>query len=132
MLNLFLRFVFLALGLKGAAYTVPGIVAPDFLGLLQVAMILWLANETLGRLIKFLAFIPIFLSLGCLTWFINGAVFLWVGQMANEWGLGFRVDGFGSACLGALITSIISGLLGWIFIRPKKPKRPDQEILPPE
>lgn len=53
MLTLFLRFVFLALGLQGAAYTVPGIVAPDFLGLLQVAMILWLANETLGRLIKF-------------------------------------------------------------------------------
>ena len=132
MLNLLLRFVFLALGLQGSAYTIPGIVAPDFLGLLQVSVILWLANETLGRLIKFLAFIPIFLSLGCLTWFINGAIFLWVGQMADQWGLGFRVDGFTSACLGALMTSVVSGLLGWIFIRPKKPKRPDQEILPPE
>jgi len=30
------------------------------------------------------------------------------------------------------MTSVVSGLLGWIFIRPKKPKRPDQEILPPE
>lgn len=132
MLNLLLRFVFLALGLQGSAYTIPGIMAPDFLGLLQVSVILWLANETLGRLIKFLAFIPIFLSLGCLTWFINGAVFLWVGQMADQWGLGFRVDGFTSACLGALMTSVVSGLLGWIFIRPTKPKRPDQEILPPE
>ncbi|HCG36986.1 MAG: phage holin family protein [Holophagaceae bacterium] len=132
MLNLLLRFVFLALGLQGSAYTIPGIMAPDFLGLLQVSVILWLANETLGRLIKFLAFIPIFLSLGCLTWFINGAIFLWVGQMADQWGLGFRVDGFTSACLGALMTSVVSGLLGWIFIRPKKPKRPDQEILPPE
>jgi len=132
MLNLLLRFVFLAVGLQGSAYTIPGIMAPDFLGLLQVSVILWLANETLGRLIKFLAFIPIFLSLGCLTWFINGAIFLWVGQMADQWGLGFRVDGFTSACLGALMTSVVSGLLGWIFIRPKKPKRPDQEILPPE
>lgn len=132
MLNLLLRFIFLALGLQGSAYTIPGIMAPDFLGLLQVSVILWLANETLGRLIKFLAFIPIFLSLGCLTWFINGAIFLWVGQMADQWGLGFRVDGFTSACLGALMTSVVSGLLGWIFIRPKKPKRPDQEILPPE
>ena len=132
MLNLLLRFVFLALGLQGSAYTIPGIMAPDFLGLLQVSVILWLANETLGRLIKFLAFIPIFLSLGCLTWFINGAIFLWVGQMADQWGLGFRVDGFTSACLGALMTSVVSGLLGWIFIRPKKPNRPDQEILPPE
>jgi len=120
MLNLLLRFVFLALGLQGSAYTIPGIMAPDFLGLLQVSVILWLANETLGRLIKFLAFIPIFLSLGCLTWFINGAIFLWVGQMADQWGLGFRVDGFTSACLGALMTSVVSGLLGWIFIRPKK------------
>ncbi|MFZ9186350.1 MAG: phage holin family protein, partial [Holophagaceae bacterium] len=115
MLNLLLRFVFLALGLQGSAYTIPGIMAPDFLGLLQVSVILWLANETLGRLIKFLAFIPIFLSLGCLTWFINGAIFLWVGQMADQWGLGFRVDGFTSACLGALMTSVVSGLLGWIF-----------------
>ncbi|MFM8233664.1 MAG: phage holin family protein [Holophagaceae bacterium] len=132
MINLLLRFIFLALGIQGAAFIVPGIVVPHFLGLLQVAVFLWLANETLGRLIKFLAFIPIFLSLGCLTWLINGAIFLWVGTLTYHWGLGFRVESFGSAFLGSLVTSVISGLLGWIFIRTRKPKRPDQEILSPE
>ncbi len=122
MVNLFLRFIFIALGLQGSAYVVPGIIVPGFLELFQVAMILWLANESFGRLIKFLAFIPIFLSLGCLSWLINGVIFLWVGEMANHWGLGFEVEGFWSACAGALVTSLVSGLLGWIFIRPSNPK----------
>ncbi|HJU83357.1 MAG TPA: phage holin family protein [Holophagaceae bacterium] len=112
-----LRFLFSALGLFVAARFVPGIHGGSFLDLLIVAVILGALNATLGRLLKFLAFIPVFLSLGCFSLVINGLVFWLAGALSSKLGLGFQVSGFWAGFLGALVSGLISWFLSVVFLR---------------
>lgn len=131
-MNFLLRIFFSGIGLWVASESVQGIHRGSFVHLLGVAALLAVTNLTLGKLLKILSFIPIFLSLGCLSLIINGFVFYLVGAWAKEFGLTFTVDDLWSGCLGALVTSLVSSLLGFIFIRSKPTQRPEAEILPPE
>ncbi len=115
-----LRFLFSALGLLVAAKFVHGIHAGSFLDLLVVAVLLGALNATLGRLLKFLAFIPVFLSLGCFSLVINGLVFWVAGALSSRLGLGFKVDGFWAGFLGALVSGFVSWFLCVIFLRKEK------------
>ena len=115
-----LRFLFSALGLLVAAKFVPGIHAGSFVDLLVVAVILGALNATLGRLLKFLAFIPVFLSLGCFSLFINGLVFWLAGALSARLGLGFHVGGFWAGFFGALVSGLISWFLSALFLRKDK------------
>ncbi|HJW08253.1 MAG TPA: phage holin family protein, partial [Holophagaceae bacterium] len=112
-----LRFLFSAIGLFVAARFVPGIHGGSFLDLLIVAVILGALNATLGRLLKFLAFIPVFLSLGCFSLVINGLVFWLAGALSSKLGLSFQVSGFWAGFLGALVSGLISWFLCVVFLR---------------
>ena len=114
-----LRFLFSAIGLLVAAFVVPGVHGGPFLELLVVAVILGALNATLGLLLKFIAFLPNFCTFGCLGLFINGLIFWVAGALSHDLGLHFRVDGFWAGFFGALVSSVVAGLLGWIFL-PKK------------
>ena len=114
-----LRFLFSAIGLLVAAFFVPGVHRGPFLELLVVAVILGALNATLGLLLKFIAFLPNFCTFGCLGLFINGLVFWAAGALSSTLGLHFRVDGFWAGFFGALVSSLVAGILGWIFL-PKK------------
>ncbi|HTL97735.1 MAG TPA: phage holin family protein [Holophagaceae bacterium] len=120
-MNTLLRFLFSAIGLLVAAFFVPGVHGGPFLELLVVAVILGALNATLGLLLKFIAFLPNFCTFGCLGLFINGLVFWAAGALSSDLGLHFRVNGFWAGFWGALVSSFVAGLLGWIFL-PKKDK----------
>lgn len=119
-----LRFLFSAVGLLVASAVVPGVHHDAFADLLAVAVILGLLNATLGVLLKFIAFVPVVLSLGCFSLVINGLVFLLAGRLSEGLGLGFRVEGCGAAFLGALVTSLLSALLEGILLGKEQPRRP--------
>ena len=56
------------------------------------------------------------LTLGLFMFVVN-ALMLWLtSRIAAAFDLGFRVDGFGSALLGALVISVVSFLLGRVLI----------------
>lgn len=114
-----LRFLFSAIGLLVAAFLVPGVHGGPFLELIVVAVILGALNATLGLLLKFIAFLSNFCTFGCLGLLINGLVFWAAGTLSHSLGLRFRVDGFWAGFFGALVSSVIAGILGWIFL-PKK------------
>lgn len=116
-----LRFLFSALGLLVAAAFVPGVHGGPFLELLVVAIILGALNATLGLLLRFVTYIPNFCTFGCLGLFINGLVFWAAGALSSNLGLHFRVDGFWAGFWGALVSSAVAGILGWMFL-PKKDK----------
>ncbi|HXC16366.1 MAG TPA: phage holin family protein [Holophagaceae bacterium] len=116
-----LRFLFSALGLLVAAAFVPGVHGGPFLELVVVAIILGALNATLGLLLKFIAFLPNFCTFGCLGLLINGLVFWLAGSLSSALGLHFRVSGFWAGFWGALVSSAVAGILGWIFL-PKKDK----------
>jgi len=114
--RLLLRFLFSAIGLLAASGLVPGIRHGAFLDLVVVAVLLGALNATLGMLLKFLAFVPVACSFGCLSLFINGLVFWFAGWIAGNLGLGFYVSGFWAGFFGALISSVVATFLEWLFI----------------
>lgn len=114
-----LRFLFSAIGLLVAAYLVPGVHGGPFLELLVVAVLLGALNATLGLALKFIALLPNFCTFGCLGLVINGLLFWLAGTVSRTLGLHFRVDGFWAGFFGAIVSSVVAGLLGWIFL-PKK------------
>jgi len=114
--RLLFRFLFSAIGLLVASSLVPGIGHGAFLDLVVVAVLLGALNATLGMLLKFMAFVPLACSFGCLSLFINGLVFWCAGWIAGNIGLGFRVSGFWAGFFGALISSAVATFLEWIFL----------------
>ena len=111
-----LRFLFSALGLLVASYILRGLHHGSFLDLLAVAVLLGVLNATLGPLLKFIAFIPVVLSFGCFSLVINGLVFWLAGTLSHRLGLDFRVDGFWAGFFGALITSLVAGIVEVVLI----------------
>jgi putative membrane protein len=51
------------------------------------------------------------LTLGLIAFVVNALLFLMVGLLAGAFGLGFTVDGFGPAFVGAIIVGLVSFLL---------------------
>jgi putative membrane protein len=115
-----LRLVTNAVALLVTSWIVPGIhlgaagphpAEHDGITLLIVALIFGLAN-TIIRPIVFLLSLPLaIITLGLFIFVINALMLLLTSWIAQAMGLGFRVDGFLPALLGALIISVVSFLL---------------------
>ncbi|MCP2031272.1 putative membrane protein [Okibacterium sp. HSC-33S16] len=89
---------------------------------LLVAFIFALVNSIIGTVIKIVA-IPLYvLTLGLVSFLINGLLLLIVGWITSAFGFGLTVDGFWWAVLGALVISIIN----WIFQIILRPQRRDR------
>ena len=79
--------------------------------LLLVALVFGLVNAIVKPIVAILS-IPLYiLTLGLFTIVVNALMLMltaWITE-ATDWGL--RIDNFGTACLGALIISVISLVL---------------------
>ena len=110
-MKLMIRWVVSTLALFAAAYLIPGIRVEDpNAGMVYalMALILGLVNAFIRPLLKLLSCPLIILTLGVFVLVINGASFLLAARIAEALGVGFYVDGFLSALLGALIVSVVS------------------------
>ena len=86
------------------------------MNLLLVALVFGLLNALLRPLLALLSCPLVILTLGLFTLVIN-AVILWLTSALSEsLGIGFHVEGFLAAFLGALVVSIVSILLS-VFVR---------------
>ena len=104
-----LRLLINAAALWAATRLVSGIsFTGGYLTLFMVALVFGILNM-LVKPVLFLLTLPFFLvTLGLFTLVLN-AVMLWLTSALSEsLGLGFRVDGFWAAFLGALVVSIVS------------------------
>ena len=83
----------------------------DWRLLLVVALVFGVLNVAVRPILMLLT-LPLFiLTLGLFTFVLN-AVMLWLtGRISDALGLGFHVDGFGAAFLGALVVTVVSFLL---------------------
>lgn len=110
-MKLLIRWVVSTLALFAAAYLLPGIRVEDpnaWMIYALMALILGLVNAVIRPFLKLLSCPLIILTLGVFVLIINGASFLLAARIAEALGVGFYVDGFWSAVLGALIVSVIS------------------------
>ena len=103
--------------LYAAVALVPGIysINPNPVSYLWLALIFGVLNALVKPILKFLTFPFILLSLGLFTLVINTGMFYLTGWLGQQFDVGFTVDGFIAALLGALVVSIVSVLLEVVF-----------------
>ena len=113
-MKLLIRWVIASLALFAAAWLVPGIHVEGtaWVTYAVMAVVLGLVNAIVRPLLKLMTCPLILLTLGLFILVING-VTLWLASViARNWfHVGFYVDGFWSAFLGALIVSIVTVIL---------------------
>lgn len=116
-----LRWVINAITLLAAAFVVPGIRLTasatssglnEWMTLAVVALIFGLINAIIRPVVFFLTLPLTLLTLGLFTFVVNALMLMLTSRIAQALDLGFRVDGFGAALLGALVISVVSFLLG--------------------
>ena len=110
-MKLIIRWAVSTLALFAAEYFIPGIHVEDpeaWPIFVIMALILGLVNAIIRPFLKLLSCPLILLTLGVFVLVINGASFLLAARIAEAFGVGFYVDTYWDAVLGALIVSAIS------------------------
>lgn len=112
-----LRLLANAAALGVATLVLPGITlgqdswAVRIATLLVVALVFGVLNAVVKPIFTVVTLPVVILSLGIFLLVIN-ALMLWLTSVVSGWiGLGWEVDGFWSALLGALIISVVSFVL---------------------
>ena len=115
------RFLANAAAIAIATWLIPGIKLIDaqpqdqVLTVLAVAVIFGLVKCVVMHLFKFAAAPLVLLSLGLFLMVINGVLMLLTSWLAGQLGLGWKVEDFGSAFLGALLVSVVSFVFNAFF-----------------
>lgn len=111
-----LRLIVTAFALWLAVRFVPGIGwSGDLLGLLGVAVVFGLLNALVRPVLAWLTCPLVVLTLGLFLLVLNGLMLLLTAWVSAGLGLGFTVDGFVPAFLGALLVSVVSAVLS-VFV----------------
>ncbi|MFE4468273.1 phage holin family protein [Leifsonia sp. NPDC056824] len=82
---------------------------------LLVALIFGVVNAIVGTAIRIVAFPIYILTLGLISFIVNGLLLLLVSWISGLMGFGLHVAGFWWGVLGALVLGIIAWLIGLIF-----------------
>lgn len=117
------RLLINAAALWAATRITPGISFDgDWRTLLVVALIFGVLNVSVRPLLWFMTLPLLIVTLGLFTFVLN-ALMLWLtGVVSESLGLGFHVDGFGAAFLGALVVSVVSFMLS-LFVGANRRER---------
>ncbi|QSB14325.1 phage holin family protein [Natronosporangium hydrolyticum] len=86
--------------------------------LVLVSVIFGVVNAVLQPIIRTIGCAAYTLTLGLIAIVVNGALLLLTAWISGVFGIGFEVENFLSAVLGALVIGVVSWLLN-IFVRAK-------------
>ncbi|HSI45067.1 MAG TPA: phage holin family protein [Methylophilus sp.] len=111
MFKLLIVWVLNALALMAVAYLVPGIHVANFTAALIAALVIGLVNILIKPLLVLLTLPITLLTLGLFILVINGLLFWAVGNYLQ----GFSVSSIVVGVIGALVYSVISGILSAII-----------------
>lgn len=85
-----------------------GTTGQQALTLLVVAVIIGVINAVIKPIVKVVGCLFYILTLGLITFVVNGLLLLLAAWVAGLLHLGFHVDGFWWAVLGSIIISVVS------------------------
>ncbi len=111
MRSFLLRWATTALAIGVAAQVVPGIQVDSLWAACAAALLLGLVNVTLRPILLLLTLPLTVVTLGLFALVINGAMLALVAGVVK----GVHVAGFGSAVLGAILVSLVGGVLSWLL-----------------
>ena len=128
--QLLVRLVTTVIALFAAIWIVPGIgllgiadggfpSSQALLNLVFVAVIFAVVNAVIRPILKTLTLPITCLTLGLFTFVINALMLLLTSFIADQFGLGFIVDGFVAALIGAIVISAASTLVAIVLPEPK-------------
>jgi putative membrane protein len=106
----FIHLLIFALAVLLTAKIVPGIKVKSFVSAFIFAFVLAILNKLLYGLLVFLSFPMILLSFGLFLLVINAALWLLADKLTN----GVEIDGWGSAILGSIVTSVLNWLILYV------------------
>ncbi|MER1939185.1 MULTISPECIES: phage holin family protein [unclassified Castellaniella] len=112
MFMLLLVWILNAVALLVVAYLLPGISVASFGSALIAALVLGLLNTLVKPLLVLLTLPLTVVTLGLFLLVLNALVFWWAGSILK----GFQVDGFWWAVIGAIVYSLVSGLLAGLLL----------------
>ena len=118
-----LRWLINAVALLAAAFVVPGIHLSasgrpgfnEWVTLAIVAAIFGVINAIIRPIVVLLTLPLTIITLGLFVFVVNALMLMLTSRLARAFDLGFRVDGFGAALLGALVIAVVSFILGRVF-----------------
>jgi putative membrane protein len=84
---------------------------------LLIALIFGLVNAIVGTFVRIIAFPLYVLTLGLISFIVNGLLLLLVAWISDLMGFGLEIDGFWWGVLAALVLGLISWLIG-LIVRP--------------
>ncbi len=113
LLHHLIQLLVTAVAVLVAARLVPGIRVKSFGSAVFFAFVLAVLNVLAYKLLVVLALPFILITLGLFLIVINGFLF-WLADKVVE---GVEVDGFGSAILGSLVTSLVSWAIRFVLLR---------------
>ena len=107
-MKLLLEILLMGLAVVLAAFILPGVSVDGFFTAILVAILIALANATIGFILRLLTFPINFLTLGLMSFIITVLMILLVDKLMD----GFSTSGFFSAMFFAIILSIIKMIFG--------------------
>ncbi len=112
-MTLILVWILNAVALLVVAYILPGISVASFGSALIAALVLGLLNTLVKPLLVILTLPITIVTLGLFLLVLNALVFWLAGSILK----GFQVNGFWWAVIGALVYSLVSGLLSSLLMK---------------
>ena len=113
-MRLLVRWAVLALSFWITTFIVTGIhIEHGVWNYFWVAALFGIINTVLGSVLKLLTLPAVILSFGLFIFVINAAMLM----LTDRWSSTVHIDSFGSALLGSLIISLLSGLINKIVKR---------------
>lgn len=110
-MTLILVWILNAVALLVVAYLLPGITVASFGSALIAALVLGLLNMLVKPVLVLLTLPITIVTLGLFLIILNALLFWFAGSILK----GFQVNGFWWAVIGAILYSIISGLLSMLL-----------------
>jgi putative membrane protein len=119
------RWLINAIALLAAAFVVPGIRLSasgspglnEWVTLAIVALIFGVINAIIRPVVMLLTLPLTLVTLGLFIFVVNALMLMLTSRIASAFDLGFRVDGFGAALLGALVIAVVGFVLGRLLSR---------------
>jgi len=109
-MKLIIEILLMGLAMLLGSYLVPGVHLTGFGSAIIAAILIALANATIGFILRLLTFPINFLTLGLMSFIITVLMILLVSSMMS----GFSVSGFFAAAFLAIVVAIIKALFGTI------------------
>jgi len=113
-MRLLLHWILNALALVIVAYVIPGVSVASPFDALVAVVVLGLVNAVIRPILVLLTLPVTILTLGLFLLVINGLLFWAVSALMPTH---FKVDGFWTAVLGALVYSVLTSLLSMLARR---------------